>query len=349
MISIQNIYYMLSYAFKVLRDNGYKSMATEEFNNIAEMMAQILLRGISLRLNRGLEKEYLSQTQALSFLRGKIDIADSIKTQSIRRRQLVCIYDDFSVNNRMNQIIKSTLEILLKADIGKNIKKEIRKLMVFFSDVDSIDLYSADWNLRYNRNNQTYQMLIGICYLVVKGLMQTNSYGVTKLMDYMDEQHMWSLYQNFIFQYYKKHYPGLKVSSSQIPWFLDDDKKEMLPFMQSDIYIQRDNTVLIIDAKYYKSITQVQFGKHKFHSAHLYQMFAYVKNCEYNFADEKISVSGMLLYAKTDEFTEDDHEYKMHGSKISIKTLDLNLPFTQIAMQMDEIVKTHFPGVEKHG
>ena len=64
---------MLSYAFKVLRDNGYKSMATEEFNNIAEMMAQILLRGISLRLNRGLEKEYLSQTQALSFLRGKID------------------------------------------------------------------------------------------------------------------------------------------------------------------------------------------------------------------------------------------------------------------------------------
>ena len=348
MISIQNIYYMLSYAFKVLRDNGYKSMATEEFNNIAEMMAQILLRGISLRLNRGLEKEYLSQTQALSFLRGKIDIADSIKTQSIRRRQLVCIYDDFSVNNRMNQIIKSTLEILLKADIGKNTKKEIRKLMVFFSDVDSIDLYSADWNLRYNRNNQTYQMLIGICYLVVKGLMQTNSYGVTKLMDYMDEQHMWSLYQNFIFQYYKKHYPGLKVSSSQIPWFLDDDKKEMLPVMQSDIYIQRDNTVLIIDAKYYKSITQIQFGKHKFHSAHLYQMFAYVKNCEYNFSDEKISVSGMLLYAKTDEFIEQNHVYQMHGNKISINSLDLSLPFEQIAMQMDEIIKTHFPGVEKH-
>ena len=231
MISIQNIYYMLSYAFKVLRDNGYKSMATEEFNNIAEMMAQILLRGISLRLNRGLEKEYLSQTQALSFLRGKIDIADSIKTQSIRRRQLVCIYDDFSVNNRMNQIIKSTLEILLKADIGKNIKKEIRKLMVFFSDVDSIDLYSADWNLRYNRNNQTYQMLIGICYLVVKGLMQTNSYGVTKLMDYMDEQHMWSLYQNFIFQYYKK----LKNSEK-----LTDRNQANVELFQ--IYIVSDNS-----------------------------------------------------------------------------------------------------------
>ena len=167
-------------------------------------------------------------------------------------------------------------------------------------------------------------------------------------MEKMDYQKIWRLNQNFIFQYYKKHYPDLKVSSSQIPWFLDDDKKEMLPVMQSDIYIQRDNTVLIIDAKYYKNITQMQFGKHKFHSAHLYQMFAYVKNCEYNFADEKNSVSGMLLYAKTDEFIEQNHVYQMHGNKISINSLDLSLPFEQLAIQMDEIVKTHFPGVEKH-
>ena len=56
----------------------------------------------------------------------------------------------------------------------------------------------------------------------------------------------------------------------------------------------------------------------------------------------------MLLYAKTDEFIEQNHVYQMHGNKISINSLDLNLPFEQLAMQMDEIVKTHFPGVEKH-
>ena len=347
MISIQNIYYMLSYAFKVLREQGYKKIAVEEFHNTAEMMAQILVRGISLQLKRGLEKEYICQTRTLSSLRGKINIADSIKTQSIRRRQLVCIYEDFSLNNRMNQIIKSTVEILLKADIGKNIKKELRKLMVFFVDVASIDLYSVNWHLQYNSNNQTYQMLIGICYLVVKGLIQTNSDGMTKLMDYLDEQQMWRLYQNFIFQYYKKHYPDLIVSASQIPWFLDDSMNKMLPIMQSDIFIKNSNTVLIIDAKYYKSITQVQFGKHKFNSAHLYQMFAYVKNCEYHLIDEKNSVSGMLLYAKTDEFMQQDYVYHMHGNKISVKMLDLNLPFSQIALQMDEIVKSHFIGVKK--
>ena len=133
------------------------------------------------------------------------------------RKQLVCTYDEFTVNSRMNQIIKTTVEILLKADVDKNRKKELRKLMVFFADVTSVDLYSVNWNFQYNRNNQTYQMLITICYLVIKGLLQTNLDGTTKLMDYLDEQKMWSLYQNFILKYYKKHYPELTVSSSQVP------------------------------------------------------------------------------------------------------------------------------------
>ena len=60
--------------------------------------------------------------------------------------------------------------------------------MVFFEDVDVIDLYSVNWNMQYNRNNQTYRMLISICYLVFKGLLQTQSDGTTKLMDFLDEQ-----------------------------------------------------------------------------------------------------------------------------------------------------------------
>lgn len=33
-------------------------------------------------------------------------------------------------------------------------------------------------------------MLISVCYLVIKGLLQTNSDGSTKLMDFLDEQRM---------------------------------------------------------------------------------------------------------------------------------------------------------------
>ena len=84
---------MLSYAFKVLNEQGYKKIATEEFNNTAELMATILAKGIAVQLKRGLGKEYIAQTEDLSSLRGKIDIAESIKTQSMLRKKLICTYN----------------------------------------------------------------------------------------------------------------------------------------------------------------------------------------------------------------------------------------------------------------
>ena len=223
MIRIQNIYYMLAYAFQVLNEQGYKNIATEEFDNTAELCAAILARGISTQVKRGLGKEYIPQTEALSSLRGKLDISESIKTQTFLKKQMICSYDDFSVNSVMNRIIKSTVLILLKGDISKSRKKELRKLMVFFDDVDVIDLYSVNWNMQYNRNNQTYRMLISICYLVFKGLLQTQSDGTTKLMDFLDEQRMHRLYEKFILEYYRKEHPELTANASQIPWQLDDD------------------------------------------------------------------------------------------------------------------------------
>lgn len=72
MIRIQNIYYMLSYAFQVLNEDGYKQVATEEFENAAELCAAILIKGVSSQLKRGLGKEYIVQTEELSTLRGKL-------------------------------------------------------------------------------------------------------------------------------------------------------------------------------------------------------------------------------------------------------------------------------------
>ena len=188
MIPIQNVYYMLSYAFQVLNEQGYKNIATEKFNNTAELMAAILAKGIAIQIKRGLGKEYIPQTEAMSSLKGKLDITESIKTQTMLKKQMICSYDEFSVNGMMNRIIKSTVELLLKSDISKQRKKELRKLMVYWGDVETVDLYSVNWNMRFDRNNQTYRLLISICYLVVKGLLQTNSDGTTKLMDFLDEQ-----------------------------------------------------------------------------------------------------------------------------------------------------------------
>lgn len=274
MIPIKNIYYMLSYAFQVLNEQGYKNLATEQFENTADLMAAILAKGISIQIKRGLGKEYISQTESLSTMRGKIDIAESIKTQSLLKKQMVCDYDEFSTNGTMNRIIKSTVELLIySGNISTKRIKELKKLMVYFTDVEKINLYTVNWNMHYNRNNQTYRLLISVCYLVVKGLLQTNSDGTNKLMDFVDEQRMCRLYEKFILEYYRKEFPEITANASKIDWQLDDGISDMLPVMQTDIMLTYNEKILIIDAKYYSHTTQSQYDTHTLHSGNLYQIF----------------------------------------------------------------------------
>ena len=106
--------------------------------------------------------------------------------------------------------------------------------------------------------------------------------------------------------------------------------------------LTRGNEVLIIDAKYYTHTTQTQYDVHTLHSGNLYQIFTYVKNKDTEFGDKPHKVSGMLLYAATDEAIQPDNSYQMSGNKISVKTLDLNRDFYEIAAQLNAIIAEHF-------
>jgi len=333
MIRIQNIYHMLAYAFQILREQGYASCGTEEFENTADLLSAILVKGVSVQIKRGLGRTYIEQTEPLSCLRGKIDVTESIKQQTIIKQQLICTYDEFSVDSYMNRILKTTMELLLRYDIPKSRKKELRNLLLYFKDVCTLDVHSINWNFRFNRNNQSYQMLMSICYLVIKGLLQTTADGTVKLMQFLDEQRMCRLYEKFILEYYRKHYPQIKTAASQIGWALDDGISAMLPTMQSDIMLTFGSKTLIIDAKYYGHTMQTQYDVHTLHSNNLYQIFTYVKNK----AVAGGEVSGMLLYARTDEAIQPDNTYMMSGNRISVKTLNLDCPFQMIAEQLNSI------------
>lgn len=346
MIKIQNIYYMLSYAFKVLKEQGYEKCLVEDFENTAELLSAILVKGINSQIKKGLRKEYLEVQEPLSCLRGKINVSDSIKTQSLMKQQLVCRYDEFSINTYLNQIIKTTLLVLLKNDISKTRKKEIRNTLLYLGDIDVLDIHRINWSLHYNKNNQTYQMLINVCYLILKGLLSQEQKGNVNLQKYLDEQRMSRLYEKFILEYYRKEHPELNVSSSQITWQLDEGSSSLfLPAMQSDIMLSKGHKTLIIDAKYYARTMQTNFDRNTLHSGNLYQIFTYVKNKDTQLkknATTECVVAGILLYAKTDEAITLDNDFQMSGNRISVKTLDLNFPFIEIAKQLDALADQFF-------
>lgn len=349
-ILIKNIYYMLSYAFQSLKFKNNVDMAVESFDEMYDLLAAVLAKGIGIQLKQGLYREYISRQERLTRMRGKIDMPETIKNHIARQRVLTCDFDELSENNLQNQILKTTILLLLKhSSVNDDLKDDLKKKILYFSNVDVLEVKQIKWgNVRFQRNYPLYKMLIGVCQLVVEGMLTTTETGEYRLANFVDEQRMCMLYQNFILQYYAIHYGSeLYVAAPRIHWDVDDGYKYMLPAMQSDIQLQRDNNVIIIDAKYYSHTTKLHFDKYSIHSGHLYQIFTYVKNKDYSFGEEEHKVSGMLLYAKTVERIQPDNIYQMHGNQISVKTLDLNKDFAVITHQLDQIVKDHFGDVAK--
>ncbi len=344
-ILIKNIYYMLSYAFQVLKQSNYEEVAGEEFDQVEDLFAAILAKGVAQQLKQGLYREYVTQHEMLSVMRGRLDMSGTIRSRIQRKQKLACEFDELSENNLFNQILKTTMYCLLKAQgVDADRKASLSRVLMFFDGISLLEPAGIQWGrLHYQRSNRNYEMLLNICFFVLDGMLQTTDSGNYKMSSFSDE-HMERLYEKFILEYYSRHHRYLTdVRAAQVKWNLCGEQNEalirFLPVMQTDITLRLDDKVLILDAKYYGKTLQQQYDRYTLHSANLYQIFTYVKNQD---KDNTGNVAGILLYAKTGEAVTPDCMFNMGGNQIGAKTLDLNTDFRTITHQLDKIALGYF-------
>jgi len=337
----KNIYYMLTYAYQVLSEGTFRSIEGEEFENIHNLFAEIIILGVTYQIKRGLNREYEETTERIGTVRGKIELTESILEFVKHSNKLVCTFDEYTVDSPMNRVLKTTMGLLVRcSDVKREKKDKLKILMRYFMDVDMIDPHTIAWSsFPYHRNNATYKMLMNLCYLVTMGMLLSEKDGTIKLAEYLDDQKMHALYERFILEYFKKEHPELKTSRDKVAWNLDEASNsiiDLLPEMQTDITIRYKEKTLIIDAKYYGEILKKgrYGGTGKIYSPNMYQIYSYVKNMDKNHTG---NVEGMLLYAGTDEPVKDMRDVSMDGNKFHVRTLDLSGEWSEIKSTLDEV------------
>ena len=87
-ILIKNVYYMLSYAFQYLKQSQYQNLQPEDFENIYELLSELLIRGITQQLKQGLYREYIPVSDEIPTVRGRISIDNSIKLKLQQKQKL---------------------------------------------------------------------------------------------------------------------------------------------------------------------------------------------------------------------------------------------------------------------
>jgi 5-methylcytosine-specific restriction enzyme subunit McrC len=339
-IVIRNVYVMMAYAFRDIRQNGQDRFAGEDFDTIHDLFAEILIRGIGSQVKRGLHRDYRRRSEELATVRGRIDLTRTSTALSTVRGRVVCEFDEYELDTLHNRILKCVMILLIRSgEVSKNRKDALRRLLPYLDSVTQIAPTSIRWDqLSFTRSTASYRMLMGTCELVIRGLLPTEESGPTSLLAWVADEEMNSLYERFLREYFRTHHPELSPAASPVEWDLEDGNASgvtQLPAMRTDITLRGRQHKLIIDAKYYGSTFRTgQYGKESIDSANLYQILAYTKNADVR---RDGSASGMLLYARTTADVQPDLDVVIQGNRIGARTLDLNLPWEHLRRQLEEV------------
>ena len=215
-------------------------------------------------------------------------------------------------------------------------KSELKKIMLYFSNVDIIEISSIKWDLiRFNRNNISYKYCVDICRLILSGLIVSDQKGTNYFKEFLDDTRVSAIYENFLKAFFRKKYPEFDAKSKKLNLFDDVEDTEYIPIMKTDITLEYEGRILIIDAKFYSRILKeadyLGIKSKVFSSNNIYQILAYVDNQD---RYKEGNVYGMLLYAQTVDEPPLKKQIFLNGHKIFFRTLDMNANWEDIEKEL---------------
>jgi 5-methylcytosine-specific restriction enzyme subunit McrC len=340
-IPIENIYYLLCYAWNKLEEKERVAVSAETFREIIDLLAKVLINSTRILLKRGITRNYIDLTSEFAGIKGKLELHQTLKTHLLQKQRTICRFDEFSSNILVNRILITTLQHLLYTNsLDVNLRSEIKNLLWRFSDIEQIELSNKIFKqIKLDRNNKFYEFVLNICYLIYENNLLNERTGKWQFNDFTrDEGKMSRLFEAFLRNFYSIEQKEYRVRRENIYWQFSADENhhlKFLPLMQTDITLENDWTKIVIDAKFYKDTLKTNYSAEKIHSANLYQLFSYLIHQREK--DEKtLTATGILLYPTIEQ--EYDLHFKFQSHSILVKTVNLNDNWRNIEKRLKEII-----------
>lgn len=347
-IPIRNIWHMLVYAWQ--EPGGRSRLAADEVESapsLDALFAQLLARAFQQRMRLGLGQAYIDQTQTIRGIRGRVNFAESLKRHSFQNGEAECDFQEYSVNEPRNQVIRSTLlKLVQTGELGADeIQAEAlrRRLRWLVRNLDGVDLIELDpravRRLALAQNDHDYRFMLAICELVLLHLMPADNEGNLPVPG-LDREALvlHRIYERFVAGFYRFHLKGWEVKAQKrLDWHADL-ANEHLPAMIPDLVLTHHSTgrVILLDTKFTaESLVDNRWGKPVYDSSHLYQLYAYLRSQE-DQSQAHRQASGILLYPAI--HAQDSEAVHVQGHAIRIEWLDLAAAWQDVERQLLKII-----------
>ncbi len=344
MIPIRNVYYLLCYAWDSLEEAGAVDLQDlDDFDRIEDLFGLVLARAVTRIGRRGLDRSYIDFEEELAGVRGKIELAATIKQASLVRHRLVCSFEDLSPDVIHNQVIAATLDVLARHQpLDAGVRREVRIALAQMRDVSMIPLSGQVFSrVHLDRNRRAYRFLINICQLLHETRMVDQASGRSRFIGLdLERITMWRVFETFAASFFEKEQSRYQIQAQRwVDWFELHTRglssRNRVPVMKPDLFLSSEERRIILDTKFYSSGGLADETDGKLDPGNLYQLFAYVVNRD-RAHPQGPTHEGMLLYPTVGVETRVD--FTTNGHRFQARSVDLGRSWREIHDAMLDVL-----------
>ncbi|AZB41727.1 hypothetical protein CEF21_05105 [Bacillus sp. FJAT-42376] len=266
---------------EMLNTSGFLKISESELSevtlikeNLFEIIGYLFSRRLNKEVKKGLYRSYVLENDHLHRLRGKINIKEQMSNTISKTTSVACEYDEFKTDNLLNQILKKTMDTLLKRVRNNETKKFLTHDIAHFEEVSAIPVlvYQLE-NIHFNRNNQRFYnsyLLAKLILLESSSLFQNGLNQNFSILFKMNE-----LFEEYIAYLAKQLFQDVTVKDRSYKLLVNENTGRKNFLLEPDLLINGDcGKPLIIDTKWkrYDPFS----SSHGIQRNDLYQMYAYL-------------------------------------------------------------------------
>ena len=246
-VPINNLFGMLDYAYNLKIKFPQGSIQCQSLEQSYERLANILAQKILERCRKGLYRDYLSKTERLAYIRGRVDLRSAL--QKPWDVKLKCHYNEQTGDIEDNQILAWTLFIigrsgLCRESVSSTVRKAFHALQGFVTLKPFKSEACIDRN--YHRLNQDYQLLHALCRFFLDNTGPSHESGDREMLPFLID--MANLYEQFVAEWLKANTPKGFFVKQQHRVTHDQNYFDRIDLLLCDIATKKVQYVL--DTKY---------------------------------------------------------------------------------------------------
>ena len=284
--------------------------------SLNEILTLIFAKTLQRELVKGPYLEYVNIEENSKALKGSIVVKEHIKNISSCRSDVYCRYEEFSMNNKLNQILNTCINKSIKDVKNSDTIKILNHLKVVYSDVSTMDF-------KFTRLNSRFESSLLLAKMILNGYSSIGNKGDYKSFAILFEMN--EVYERYITNLLSTYLDDYIVHPQHNKYkLLRNEKTSKNIFsLKPDIVIEDNKKYkIIIDTKWKK--IDANTVRHGVKREDFYQMYAYLTKYEDANAAILLYPSNENIHNNGDQYLESWFLEDEQSKKIRVYNIDLD-------------------------